>query len=161
MLVRLAVPCVSAFVPEFWDASMPPDQFAQMPANVNVDTFEDLFSIIRRVIGSPSAQDQRQDLNRSQEGSSVASTQSCKARLSDTRRPRCSHKRISEKFGLRRTKETALAVIHPQFERSLYELNPSFPVHDPRLRELTNRLQSSAYLQKLNPRPSKRPTYTL
>ena len=29
------------------------------------------------------------------------------------------------------------------------------------LRELTNRLQSSAYLQKLNSRSSKRPTYTL
>ncbi len=73
----------------------PPDQFAQMPANVNVDKLEDLFPIILRVIGSPSAQDHRQGLDRSQEGSSAASTQdrpelvhkSCKARLSDTRRP--------------------------------------------------------------------------
>ena len=43
-----------------------------------------LFPIIQRVIGSPSAQDHRQGLDRSQEGSSAASTQSCKARLSDT-----------------------------------------------------------------------------
>lgn len=120
-----------------------------------------LFPIIQRVIGSPSAQDHRQGLDRSQEGSSATSTQSCKARLSDTRRPRCSHERISEKFGLRRTKETALAVIHPQFERSLYELTRLFQYTIPGLQELTNRLPSTAYLQKLNPRPPKRPTYTL
>ena len=81
--------------PSFGTLPCPPDQFAQMPANVNVDTFEDLFPIVQRVIGSPSAQDHRQGLDRSQEGSSAASTQdrlelvhkSCKARLSDTRRP--------------------------------------------------------------------------
>uniref|UniRef100_UPI0039679622 hypothetical protein n=1 Tax=Sutterella wadsworthensis TaxID=40545 RepID=UPI0039679622 len=55
----------------------------------------------------------------------------------------------------------ALAVIHPQFERSLYELTRLFQYTIPGLRELTNRLPSTAYLQKLNPRPSKRPTYTL
>ena len=147
--------------PSFETLPCPPDQFAQMPANVNVDTFEDLFPIVQRVIGSPSAQDHRQGLDRSQEGSSATSTQSCKARLSDTRRPRCSHERISEKFGLRRTKETALAVIHPQFERSLYELTRLFQYTIPGLQELTNRLPSTAYLQKLNPRPSKRLTYTL
>ena len=81
--------------PSFGTLPCPPDQFAQMPANVNDDTFEDLFPIVQRVIGSPSAQDHRQGLDRSQEGSSAASTQdrpelvhkSCKARLSDTRRP--------------------------------------------------------------------------
>ena len=147
--------------PSFRTLPCPPDQLAQMSANVNVDMFEELFPIVQRVISSSSAQDHRQGLDRSQEGSSATSTQSCKARLSDTRRPRCSHERISETFGLRRTKETALAAIHTQFERSLYELNRLFQYTIPGLRELTNGLLSTAYLQKLNPRPSKRPTYTL
>ena len=75
-----------------------------MPANVNVDTFEDRFPIVQRVIGSPSAQDHRQGLDRS-------------------------HERISEKFGLRRTKEAALTAVHPQFERSLYERESERPTY--------------------------------
>lgn len=61
----------------------------------------------------------------------------------------------------RELREAALATIHPQFERSLYELTRLFLYAIPSLRELTNRLPSTAYLQKLNPRLSKRPTYTL
>ena len=89
MLVRLAVLCVSARSRVVGRFHARQTSFAQMPANVNVDTFEDRFPIVQRVIGSPSAQDHRQGLDRSQEGSSAASTQdrpelvhkSCKARL--------------------------------------------------------------------------------
>lgn len=82
MLVRLAVLCVSTLVPEFRDAFMPARSVCADDGECRY-----LFPIIQRVIGSPSAQDHRQGLYRSQEGFSSASTQSCKARLSDTRHP--------------------------------------------------------------------------
>jgi len=85
-----------------------------MPANVNVDTFEDLFPIIQRVIGSPSAQDHRQGLDRSQEGSSAALTF-----------PRTYIREI----WTTKDESGALAAVHPQFERSLYERESKRPTY--------------------------------